>query len=132
MNRLLLYLALSLIWLPGQAGAVELYERSGEPPVILTPAPEADRPDLAVDHYRKAGGALVGVARGIIIKTTAGLDLQPLLADLELSRVKVLGPDMVLVETADRSLTLDTVHRLNQTEGVLYSHPDYVRRIHPR
>ncbi len=114
------------------AWAENLLIKPGEPPVVLTPAPRADQPGVALTHYRTPDGALVGVSNRILLRIDTSLDLPTLLQRHALVQRKVFDQGLVLVEVTDRSRTLDTVNRLIQEHGVIYAHPDFVRKAQPR
>jgi len=120
-----------IVAIPCLSGAVELYERYSEPPVILSPLGIVTPTGQDMDLYNKSG-VTVGIGREIILKYNSNLDMTATLSRFNLNLVGSLGPGMVLLKTSDRQLTIAVINQLVKLEGVDYAHPDYRREVETR
>ena len=73
-------------------------------------------------------GRDVIVTSRIIVKTSNKALLDKYLQDYNASIKKELGKDLFLLKVEDVNQTLDIVNSLHDKEGIIYIHPDLIRK----
>ena len=81
-----------------------------------------------VDYYKNQKGTIVGVTDKIIIKVSDESKIGLYAYEYNLSIEKKLSATLYLLKTSDKSKTLETVNSLRQKEGVVYAHPDFLKK----
>ncbi len=96
--------------------------------ISLEPYTSGAGNDDKIDYYKNEKGTIVGVTGQIIIKIADESQIGLYAQEFNLSIEKKLSATLYLVKTADKSRTLETANGLSRKNGVVYAHPDFVKR----
>jgi hypothetical protein len=78
--------------------------------------------------YKNEHGVLLGISKRLIVKLKDGAVLDSYLKEFDLQKVKTLGKNLYLLETKDRSLSIDVANKLYEKDDVEYAHPDFIKK----
>ncbi len=81
-----------------------------------------------VDYYKTQKGILLGVTDKIICKVIDETYLRTYMQEFNLSIEKNLSKNLYLLKVSDKNKTLNVGNSLNQKEGVIYAHPDFIKK----
>lgn len=90
------------------------------------------KPDDEIFFYKDEQNNVVGISRKIIVKFKPNADKEAILKDLELIRERELSLDMMIVLSKNPIQTLEICKTLQNTEGVEFAHPDFLKQKKPR
>jgi hypothetical protein len=82
--------------------------------------------------HQNAIGNLTGITTQIILKISDESQIGLYAMEFNLSIEKKLTSTLYLVKVADKSLTLEVADKLSRKEGVVYAHPDFIKRREKR
>ncbi|HIP12579.1 MAG TPA: hypothetical protein EYG73_07665 [Arcobacter sp.] len=81
-----------------------------------------------VKIYKNKLDISVGITNKIIIKLEENTTLANYEKDFNLTKIKKLSNNLFLVKVSDTNQTLDTANKLNNSEGIEYAHPDFIKK----
>ena len=96
--------------------------------VFLQSLPYPLETNASIDYYNTKNMLVVGVTNKLIIKIKDKKSLENYLNEFNLKIVKSLTKNLYLLQTKDKSLTLDISNKLSQKEDVEYAHPDFIKK----
>lgn len=119
-----------VFWLLLQvAFASDKYYFENNKKVMLTPIKNISRSIKKIDYYKNENGVTLGATNKLILKLKDDSNLQKYLNDYNLTIKSKLGKNLYLLKTENNNLAIDTANALKQKEDVLYSHPDFIKKI---
>jgi len=89
---------------------------------------EATGDKASIRYIDTRSGTKVGITDRLILKLAKGYDIEPLAKHYGFERFSSLGGGLYVVKLASIDTMLATVDALKAEKGVVYVHPDYVRR----
>ncbi len=95
---------------------------------ILTPLNSTMRSLENIDYYQNERGVVFGVKNTLLLKLEDEQNLQNYLNEFDLTVKKSLDKHLYLLQTIDKSLTIDIANRLSEKEDVAYAHPDFIKK----
>jgi len=109
--------------------ASDKYYYENNKKVMLTKIENISRSIKQIDYYKNENGVTLGVTNKLILKLKADSNLQKYLNDYNLTIKSKLGNNLYLLKTENNSLAIDTANALIHKEDVVYSHPDFIKKI---
>jgi len=109
--------------------ASDKYYYENNKKVILTKIENISRSIKQIDYYKNENGVTLGVTNKLILKLKKGSNLQKYLNDYNLTIKSQLGDNLYLLNTENNNLAIDTANALRNKEDVIYSHPDFIKKI---
>lgn len=108
--------------------ANDLYYYKNGVKELLYPLSSVTRASNKIDYYENEKGNRLGVSNKIIIKMTNSTNLQSYLLDYSLTLEKSLGDNLYLLQTEDKTKTIDLANKLHEKVDVEYAHPDFFKK----
>ncbi len=96
--------------------------------VSLKPYMQSSRNTSKIDYYKNEKGILLGVTDKIIVKVMDESYLIQGIQEFNLTIEKRLSANLYLLKVLEQNKTLDIANSLNQKEGILYAHPDFIKK----
>jgi len=112
--------------------ASDKYYYENNKKVILTKIENISRSIKQIDYYKNKNGVILGVTNKLILKLKDDRNLQKYLNDYNLTIKSQLGNNLYLLNTENNNLAIDTANALRHKEDVVYSHPDFIKKIMSR
>lgn len=88
--------------------------------------------DGEVIFYKDGQNNLVGISKKIIVKFKPGANQEAILKAAGVSKERDLGGHMAVVLSDDPAKTFEICKTLQNTEGVEFAHPDFLKQKKPR
>lgn len=82
-------------------------------------------------NFYKSNKIVVGVTDKIIVKLKQD-NIEKYLLDFNLTKVKKLGKNLYLLKVSDSDKTVDIANKLTKAKGVIYAHPDFIKKMRKR
>ncbi len=86
----------------------------------------------AIKYYQNEQGNILGITKQIILKISDESQIGLYAMEFNLSIEKKLTRTLYLVKVSDKNLTLETANNLSLKEGIVYAHPDFIKRRESR
>lgn len=119
-----------VFWLLLQvAFASDKYYFENNKKVMLTPIKNISRSIKKIDYYKNENGVTLGATNKLILKLKDDSNLQKYLNDYNLTIKSKLGKNLYLLKTENNNLAIDTANALKLKKDVVYSHPDFIKKI---
>lgn len=112
--------------------ASDKYYYESNKKVMLTQIANKSRSIKQIDYYKNENGVILGVTNQLILKLKDDSNLQKYLNDYNLTVKSKLGNNLFLLKTENNNLTIDTANALREKGDVVYSHPDFIKKIMSR
>jgi len=119
---------ITLITLPLLSQEYYFYKNKDEKE-FLTPINQIFRDNKEISYYKMKNNIIIGVSDKIIVKTDINFNINDLISKFQLKILKKLSKNVYLLQTKDKSLTLDTANRLNENINIKYAHPDFIKQM---
>ena len=82
-----------------------------------------------IDYYQNEKGLILGVTDKILVKFKSENNIGKYLHEFDLFAHKIINSKTYLVQTKDKSLTLDISNKLNEKDDVVFAQPDFIKKI---
>ncbi len=114
------------------ASAQEFYYHNHQK-VLLKQTPQLSHKNSnAIKYYQNEQGNILGITKQIILKISDESQIGLYAMEFNLSIEKKLTRTLYLVKVSDKNLTLETANNLSLKEGIVYAHPDFIKRRESR
>ena len=82
-----------------------------------------------IDYYQNEKGLILGVTDKILVKFKNENNIGEYLHEFDLFAHKIINSKTYLVQTKNKSLTLDISNKLNEKDDVVFAQPDFIKKI---
>lgn len=123
-----------LSFLAALLGAQESYYYAKGNKVFLTPLEqnhtmERKAEQKTLRYYKNQDGLTLGISDEILIQTDA---IEQIVHKYDFKEVEKITQNIYLIQIDDSSKTLDIANKLYEEEDVVFSHPNFYRRVEKR
>ena len=125
MKNTLIYLLLGSCMLLAQ----ESYYYKNYTKATLTPINTKQRNLTHLQYYSNEAGVVMGVGKKILLKVADATQLHSYVQEYKLKVLKELSKGLYLVENMSQTDTLEVANTLTLQKGVVYAHPDFVKKM---
>ena len=125
MKHILIYLLLG----NGMLLAQESYYYKNHTKAALTPINTKQRNLTHLQYYSNEAGVVMGVGKKILLKVADATQLPSYVQQYKLKVLKELSKGLYLVENMSQTDTLEVANALTLQAGVVYAHPDFVKKM---
>lgn len=109
------------------AYAQEFYYKNHQKVSLARVDRPIQRNNPAITYYKNKQGDILGVTNQIIIKIRDESQIGIYVQEFNLTVEKKLSKTLYLVKVPDKNMTLKTANALSLKEGIVYTHPDFVK-----
>ena len=108
--------------------ASDSYYYQNSKKIGLSSVKSISRSNSKIDYYQNERGTVMGVTNHLIVKFKNIKNLNHYLSEFNLAIEKILGKNLYLLKTINKSLTINISNRLSEKADIEYSQPDFIKK----
>jgi hypothetical protein len=111
----------------GQLYSQSTFYYKNDKKVFLVQKQKIER-SVGVLHYHDSNGNKVDIDKKILLQLKKGIEIKSLLDSYDIVVLEKIDSDIYVVLCRDVSVTFDVANSLYHDDGVLYAHPNFIRK----
>ena len=109
--------------------ADDTYYYQNNQKVTITPIVSILRSNSDIDYYQTNNNIVLGVTDKLIVKLENSDSLEQYLNEFNLTLEKTLDQNLYLLKVTNKNSTIDISNQLNEKDDILFSHPDFIKKM---